>query len=187
MRDRRLLTRELLVCAALAAVQVLAFALLSPLMVTLGQSAPPLYAVAAGVHSVMPFLARLLTGTPGTASLTGLFTGVLATAFTPIGPLIVAPMVVAGVAFDVVLPWRRGSLPPVWRIALAATVAGVGLFVVSLPVFSSEHLTVPLLAATLLGRVAGELAAAACAVGLRAALVRRGIRRPAEGPPPPRA
>lgn len=173
---RRLHTRELLTCAALAAVQVLAFALLSPLMAALAPASPPLYALAAGIHSVMPFLARLLTATPGTATLTGLFTGLLATAFTPIGPLVIAPMVVAGLAFDLVLPWRRGPQPPLWRMALAAATAGAALFLVSLPVFSAEHLTVPVLAATLLGRVAGEVGAAACAVALRLALGRRGVR-----------
>lgn len=180
MHSRRLQTRELLICAALAAVQVLAFALLSPLMVTLGQAAPPLYALAAGVHSIMPFLARLLIGAPGTATLTGLFTGVLATVFTPIGPLIIAPMVAAGLAFDLALPWRRTTRPPWWRVALAAAAAGVALFVVSLPVFSAEHLTLPVLAATLLGRVAGEIIAAACALALRLALVRRGVSTKAD-------
>jgi hypothetical protein len=181
MRSGRLRTRELLVCAALAAIQVLAFAILSPLMVTLGQSSPPLYALAAGVHSIMPFLARLLTAAPGTATLTGLFTGVLATAFTPIGPLVIVPMLTAGLAFDLVLPWRRTARTPLWRVALAAGAAGIGLFAVSLPVFSAEHLAAPVLTATLLGRLAGELAAAACALPLRAALGRRGVRAAPDG------
>lgn len=178
---RRLQTRELLLCAALAAVQVLVFALLSPVMAALAPASPPLYALAAGVHSILPFLARLLTGTPGTATLTGLFTGLLASVFTPIGPLVLVPMVVAGLAFDLTLPWHRRLRPSMWRLALAAVTAGAALFLVSLPVFSAEHLTLPVLSATLAGRVAGEVAAAACAVGLQLALARRGVRSRADG------
>jgi hypothetical protein len=68
MADRRLPTRELLISGAFAAIQTVLFAAVVPVTTALAASAPPAYALVAGVHTLMPFLARLVTGLPGTGT-----------------------------------------------------------------------------------------------------------------------
>jgi hypothetical protein len=178
----RIPTKALLICGGFAAIQVLAFLVVVPFTTAAAVAAPPLYAVVAGVHSLMPFLARLVTGMQGTALITATVTALIVSAVTALGPLIILPMAVAGALFDVVL-WRAGRdgrLPRAgWTIGAAAA-AGVGLFLVSLPVFSAEHLTAWTLVLTLAGRLAGEIGAAlfAWAIARRLALtgVTRGFR-----------
>ena len=177
-RRLRLPTRALLVSAAFAALQTLLFFAIVPVTTMLAATAPPAYALVAGIHSLMPFLARLATGVPGTATITAVITGMLTAAVSPIGPLAAVPMVTAAVVFDAVMPWRtRGSRAPRWRVLLAASAAGMALFAVSLPVFSSEHLVAPILIATLVCRILGEAAAAAIALAFTAMLSRAGVVR----------
>ena len=90
----RIPTKALLVCAAFAAVQVLIFVLVVPVSTAAAVASPPLYAFIAGVHSLMPFLARLVTGVRGSATITAVATGVIASAVTPIGVLVIVPMAV---------------------------------------------------------------------------------------------
>jgi len=167
-------TRILLICAALAVIQLSTYVLLTPVTTALAAAAPPAYALIAGAHTVLPLTARLVTHRAGTATLTAAFTGIIAAALTPVGWLILVPALAAGAAFDLVMPWRarRGSG---WRVATAAIAAGVLLFLVSLPVFSSEHLTGGVLTATLVGRVVGELIAVAIASRLAWLLARAGV------------
>lgn len=174
----RLPTRALLVSAAFGALQSLVFFAVVPVTAVLAATAPPAYALAAGIHSLMPFLARLVTGVPGTATITAAITGLLTAAVSPIGPLAAVPMVTAAVVFDLAMPWRtRASRRSWWRVVLAASIAGIALFGVSLPVFSSEHLVAPILIATLVCRVVGEAAAAAIALAFTAMLSRAGVVR----------
>ncbi len=177
-------TRALLVAGAFAALQTLLFLAVVPLTTMLVVTAPPAYALIAGVHSLMPFLARLVTAVAGTAIVTAVITGLLTAAVSPVGPLAAVPMVTAAVVFDALMPWRTRRRPQWWRVLLAAAVAGVALFVVSLPVFSSEHLSAPILIATLVGRLLGEVAAAAAALAFTAMLSRAGVVR--RGTPSPR-
>lgn len=180
---RRLPTRALLVSAAFAALQTLVFFAVVPLTTMLAASAPPAYALAAGIHSLMPFLARLVTGVPGTATITAAITGLLTAAVSPIGPLAAVPMVTAAVVFDAAMPWRTGrGRSSRWRVVVAASAAGTALFAVSLPVFSSEHLVAPILVATLVCRIVGEAAAAAVALALTAMLSRAGVVRSVTSP-----
>lgn len=162
--------------AAFAALQALLFFAVVPVTTMLAAAAPPAYAFVAGVHSLMPFLARLVTGVPGTATITAVITGLLTAALSPIGPLAAVPMVIAGAVFDAVMPWRTNRVR-LRRVLVAAVAAGVALFIVSLPVFSSEHLVAPILLATLLCRVLGEAAAAVVAFVVTAMLARAGVVR----------
>jgi hypothetical protein len=176
-----------MICAALGAVQVVVFLSLSAVTPSLAATFPPAYAVVAGVHSVMLFLARRLTGVTGAATITALITGLLVFAFSVLGPLVLIPLLAAGLTFDAALAIsgrrsRRGGdaaepRTPEWHYVLAATAAGAVLFLVSLPVFSAEHLTAPLLIATFAGRVVGEVGAALVAGVLARALERAGVRR----------
>ena len=179
---RRLPTRAILICAAFAALQTLVFFVVVPLTTALAVTAPPAYAVVAGIHSLMPFTARLVTGVPGTATITALITGLLTAALSPIGLLAAVPMLTAGIIFDAALLRRRAAGPmPLWRVMIGAVAAGIALFFVALPVFSSEHLVAPILAATVVGRIVGETATALVAFALTRALARGGLVR--HGPP----
>jgi hypothetical protein len=84
-------------------------------------------------------------------------------------------MIVAGAVFDVALLRARARVPW-WRLALAGSAVGGALFVVSLPVFSSEHLAPPVLVATLACRIAAEVAVASIAFAVARLLVRAGVR-----------
>ncbi|MDQ0894177.1 hypothetical protein [Agromyces ramosus] len=174
-RRQTLSTRTLLICAAFGAVQALMVISLSPITPGIAALAPPVYALIAGFHSIMPFTARLMLGSFGTASLTGFFAGVIAGSFSVVGFLVIVPLTVGGLVFDTGL-WALGRWRPrVARIA-AAALAGVGLFAVSLPVFSPEHLTVTMVALTLLARVVSEIGAVLVAGLLAHRLTTSGIQ-----------
>ncbi|WP_136707100.1 hypothetical protein [Agromyces sp. H66] len=178
-RARGMRTRVLLVCAAFAVVQVLLNASLIPFAAGLAAASPPGYAVLAGLYSLMPFTARRFTDVGGAATLTALFSGLLVAAFSPIGVLMLVPLLFSAATFDGVL-WlgrsRSGSTPDSAWVFIAAAASAASLFLVSLPVFSTEHLTPVFLGLTALGRLAGQLAAAAVALGLVRQLARAGVR-----------
>ncbi|MFS0853395.1 hypothetical protein [Microbacterium sp. 179-I 3D4 NHS] len=171
-------TRVLLICAALAAVHLLAHLATVPLLTLLAPLSPPLYGLVAGVHSILPFLARRLTGVPGTALVTASIASVFVAATNAAGAIVVVPLVLAGALIDLVV-WRAdGSSRRVeLRYAAAAVVSGAALFAISLSVFSPEHLTPLLVIGTLAGRIAGELVAAGLSRLLAAALARAGVGR----------
>jgi hypothetical protein len=170
------------VCATLAAVHLLAHLATVPLLTLLAPLSPPLYGLVAALHSVMPFLARRLTGVPGTALLTAGIAAVFVAATNVAGAIVAVPLLLAGAIIDLVV-WRsdadsrRGEI----RYYAAAIVAGAALFAVSLSVFSPEHLTPVLLAATLATRIVGELLAAALSRALAVALIRAGVGRALRG------
>lgn len=167
-------TRVLLICAALAAVQALVSLAVSPVTPAIAAAAPPVYALVAAVHSIMPFLARMLTRAPWTATITAGVAGVLVWPFSAIGPLVVVALLAGAAAFDLAL--LGAGVPRRQRLVLAAVLAGVALFLISLPVFSPDHLTPIVLTATLAGRIAGELIALLAAGILASALGRAGMR-----------
>ncbi|MBT2484212.1 MULTISPECIES: ECF transporter S component [unclassified Microbacterium] len=174
---RSIRTSALLVSAAFGAIQALVFVAVVPLTSVLAVSSPPAYALVAGVHSLMPLLARVVTRAPGMATFTAFVTGLLTSAISPIGPLAAVPLLVAGIVFDLVLPWVRDRRVGPKRILLAGAIVGAVLFFVALPVFSPEHLVLPVLLATLLARIVGELAVAGVVIALRRLLVRAGAVR----------
>lgn len=181
-------TRILLICAALAAVHALLHLATVPLLTALAPLSPPLYGLLAGVHSLVPFLARRVTATLGTATITAGIASVFVSATSPSGLLVAIPLMIAGVTIDAVVgrsdragPSRRSEI----RYMLAAVVAGTLLFAVSLSVFSPEHLTPLLITSTLATRLVGELTAATVSMLLARALRRAGIgglRRPPDAP-----
>ena len=175
--SRRVPTSALLVSAALGAVQALVLLAVVPITSVLAATSPPAYAVVAGVHTALPFLARVVTRVPGMATLAAFVTGVLTVAVSPIGLLGVVPLVLGGVVLDLALPFRRDASVRPARVLLAGAVTGAVLFVVALPVFSPEHLVPPVLVATLLGRVVGELAVAGVVLAVRRLLRRAGVAR----------
>lgn len=178
----RLSTRVLLLCGAFAAVHMLLHLATVPALTLLAPFSPPLYGLVAGIHSVMPFLARRFTATPGTATITAGIAGVFVAIVSPLGFLVLVPLLVAGIVIDAVVSRvdRSGRVSPrvTVRYLLAAVLAGAALFAVSLSVFSPEHLTPFLLIATLGARVTGELFAVTLAGALVRALDRTGVRRP---------
>jgi len=180
---RRLSTRSLLIIAAFGALGALLLIVVAPVTALLAALFPPAYAVAAGMHSVLPFLARRLVGFTWTTTIDLALAGILAIGFTPLGVLIVIPLVLTGVGFDLTLLLllrRRGPLR-LWHQLVAALVTAVLLFLVSLPVFSPHDLTPLLLLLTLAGRVVGQLAAAGIAWAIGGRVLRAGIMRPSTG------
>ena len=180
---RTLSTRSLLIIAAFGALGALLLIVVAPMTALLAALFPPAYAVAAGMHSVLPFLARRLVGFTWTTTIDFALVGILAIGFTPLGVLIVIPLVLTGVGFDLTLLLllrRRGSLR-LWHQLAAALVTAVLLFLVSLPVFSPHDLTPLLLLLTLAGRVVGQLAAAGIAWAIGGRVLRAGIMRPSTG------
>ncbi|MGM1016995.1 MAG: hypothetical protein ACQEW8_05600 [Actinomycetota bacterium] len=180
----RLSTRVLLLCGAFAAVHMLLHLATVPVLTVLAPFSPPAYGLVAGVHGLMPFLARRFTATPGTATITAGIAGVFVALASPSGFLVLVPLLVAGIVIDAVV-WRvdhggRASRRVTVRYLLAAVLAGTALFAVSLSVFSPEHLTPLLLVSTLGARIAGELIAVTLAGVLVRALERAGVRRPGE-------
>jgi len=172
-------TRALLVCGALGSLHVLLHLATLPLLTALAPFSPPLYGLIAGVHGVMPFLARRLTRTPGTATITAAIAGVIVAVTSPAGLMLIVPLLITGVAIDVVT-WRVDRYAPDGRrvdirFVLAAALIGCVLFLLSLTVFSPEHLTPLVLGCTLTMRVAGEILAATIATVVTRALRRGGI------------
>lgn len=174
-------TRSLLIFGALAAVQVMLFLAAAPLLVSLPPISPPLYAVVAGVHSLMPFLARRIVPAFGAATLTGLIAGLVIAAISPIGLIVTFFIAVPCVVFDAVVslmgvpsegPWWRRELP----FVIAAAAAGAVVFAVGLPAFSPAHLVPPIVLGSLVGRIVGETCAALLTGRVAAALRRAGIR-----------
>lgn len=175
---RRLSTRVLLICGALAAVHLLLHFATLPALTALAPISPPIYGLIAGVHSLMPFLARRLTGVPGSAVLTSAIAALFVVVTNGAGLIAAVPVVLAGTVIDLVV-WRSsgsGRRSQI-RYLLAAVVAGAALFAVSLAVFSPEHLTPVLLFATLGTRVLGEVIAAVLSGLLASALMRAGVGR----------
>jgi hypothetical protein len=155
-------------------VQAAVYTAVAPMTPALAASMPPLYALVAGIHSVMPFLARLLLRSPWTATITAGVAGVLVWPFSAVGPLVLVVFLTGAIVFDVALP--RGDRVTRGRLVLAAALAAVALFLIALPVFSPQHLTAPFLLATLLGRLVGECAALGVAVAIARALRTAGVR-----------
>lgn len=181
-RDFAVPTRVLLICAALAGVHAVIHLLTLPLLSVLAPAAPPAYALVASLHSLMPFLARRVTGVPGTALITSGIAAVFVAATSSLGLIALVPLVLTGVVIDAVV-WTSGSdgVRREARFVVAGVAAAIGLWAVSLTVFSPDHLTATMLTATLAARVAGELAVVALSRAIAAALARAGVGR-ARGP-----
>ncbi|MBN9190591.1 MAG: hypothetical protein J0I78_07955 [Microbacterium sp.] len=176
-RRRRISTRSLLVCAGFGAIGALVLGVVSPATSALAAAFPPAYAFVAGIHSLLPFIARRALGFDWAATLVGVFMGVLSVGFTALGPLIVVPLVISGVSFDATLAVQRRRRPlRESDYFVAAAVSGVMLFVVSLPVMNPERIGIGLLVLTLLGRLTGQIAAAGVAALVTRRLNHAGIR-----------
>jgi len=174
-------TRVLLVCGALAAIQVGVYVGLSPLLVSLPALSPPLYAVVAGVHSTMIFLTPRVTGARWSATITALLAGLIIAAMSPIGLLVALMILIPGVLTDLALliPGSSSARAREVRYLAAALAVAVVLFAVSLPAFSAEHLTAGILVGAAAGRVVGETLAYLLARALAGGLARAGVRRTA--------
>jgi len=172
-------TRVLLTCAALAAVGVVVGVPLAPFVGGLAAASPPAYALLAGVYGVMPLIARRLTGVAGTTTLTTFLVGLVLAAISPIGFLVLVPLLASALSIDGTL-WVLARLRPAvasgtGRLLAAAGVSGVVLFAVSLPVFSPEDLAAPVLVATFCCRLIAQAAAAVVAIVVVALLRRAGV------------
>ncbi|SEI16467.1 MULTISPECIES: hypothetical protein [unclassified Leifsonia] len=184
----RLSTRALLIIAAFAALGALLLILIAPVTGLLAVLFPPAYAVAAGIHSVLPLLARRLVGFPWTTTIAFALVGILAIGFTPLGVLIVIPLVITGAGFDVtLLLLARRSEPRLRHFAVGALVSALLLFLVSLPVFSPRDLTPWIVLLALAGRIVGQLAAAGAAWAIGQRVLAAGILPAAAAAAPPAA
>jgi hypothetical protein len=174
-------TRTFLIIAAFGANGAILLAAIAPFTASLAAVSPPLYALVAGVHSVLPFTARRLLAFPAAATLVGLFVGVLAGPFSPIGLLVIVPLVSSGAAYDLTLAllrrWEPAGMAAEAPRLIAGAVSAGALFAVSLPVMSPEHLLPPVLLATLAARLAGQLLAVTVSGRLAILLRRAGIAR----------
>lgn len=179
MTTQRATTRTLLLVAAFGAIGAVLLALVAPMTSALAAAAPPAYAFVAGLHSLLPFLARRLLGFDWAATAVGAFAGILSVGSTPLGILIVAPLVVSGAAFDGValLLRRRRGVTGEPGYAVAALASAIALFLISLPVMSPEHLGPVVMTLTLAGRVGGQLGAWAVSAGVARRVRRAGILR----------
>lgn len=166
-------TRALLIAAAFAAVQAAIFLALLPVLSLTAPSMPPVYAVLAGVNTALPFLARVITRAPGTATITAGVTAILVVALSPLGLLSAVPLLTAGVVFDLVCGRSAVSTR---RLIVGGAAVAVALFLISLAVFSPEHLAPWMLAATLLGRLLGEGVVVVLVSATTRLLRRAGIR-----------
>lgn len=137
--------------------QAILFLALLPVLSAAASSMPPVYALLAGLNTVALFLARTITRAPGTATITAGITAALVVAASPLGLLSAVPLLTAGAVFDVIA-WK-GAVST-GRLFIGAGAVAITLFLISLAVFSAEHLTPEMLAATLAGRLLGEAAAA---------------------------
>lgn len=177
----RVPTVALLVCGALASVHVLLHLGTVGVLTFLAPVSPPLYGLVAGLHAVMPFLARRLTRLPGSATVTAVLAGVIVALSSSSGLLVLVPLVLTGVVIDAVVWTSDRENVPGWRAEtryfLAGALSGSVLFLVSLAVFSAEHLTLVLEIATLVTRILGEVGAAAISGLLARALRRAGVGR----------
>lgn len=178
---QRTATRTLLVLAAFAAVGAIVMAVASPLTSTLAATVPFVYAAVAGVHSLLPFLASRLLGFKWAATAVGVFVGALSVGSTPLGILIVIPLMITGVVFDsVMMLLERSRVRGELAYLVAGLATAIALFFVSLPVMSPEKLGPVVIGLTLIGRVVGQLVA----VVLSGVLARR-IQSAGILPPPP--
>ncbi|MEO7015799.1 MAG: hypothetical protein ABI130_01260 [Leifsonia sp.] len=179
-------TRALLLCQAFGALGALLLIVVAPFTSLVAVFSPPLYGLAAGMHSILPFFARRVLGFPFAATAVSASVGFLGGAFTPIGLLIMIPLTLSGFSYDLTLLVANRVVPVAptsrWRYPLAAAASAVALFLVSLPVMSPEHLTLPVQSATLGARLAGQLAASFLAGLLARRVGRAGIIGPVAAP-----
>jgi hypothetical protein len=179
---QRATTRTLLLIAVFGAIGAVLLALVAPATTALAVAAPPAYALVAGVHSLLPFLARRLLGFDWAATSVAAFVGLLSVGSTPLGVLIVVPLVVSGAVFDATaLLLRRRLRAGEAPFVVAALASAVALFLVSLPVMSPEHLGPVVMTLTLLGRIGGQLAAWAVSALVARRVLRAGILRDPAG------
>lgn len=165
--------------AAFGAIGALLLLAVTPITVLLAATFPPAYALAAGVHSILPYLARRLLALPFAATLVALIVGVLSSASTPLGVLVIVSLLAGALPFDVTLALFarvRGRLRR-FDWVLAAAASAVVLFLVSLPVFSPEHVTPFILIGAFVGRLLGQLGALGIAWLIAERVWRAGIRR----------
>ncbi|WP_285026064.1 hypothetical protein [Plantibacter sp. ME-Dv--P-122b] len=167
-------TTTLLRCAAFGAVGALVLLLVSPLTSTAAVLNPVLYAAIAAVTMVMPMLARRWTGTPGATVLTAAVTGVLALAFTALGPAIIVALVVPAAAIDLVLARRRDPGRVVTWLAAAA--GGVAIWALSFAVISPGLVSPVLVMVLLAVRVVSYVLAMELAGLVARRLRRSGVR-----------
>lgn len=177
----------LLTCAALAVAQSLLLIACLPALGVLAPASPPLYAVAAGVYTIMPFLARRATEAFGSATITAAMAGVMVAAVSPIGfvaaALMVVPSVIVDMTVSIMAPSGVSARRRESAYLVAAVAAAAVLFAVSLLAFSAEHLVPVVMIGALVGRVVGEVAMAVLSRLLFVRLRRAGVL----GEPRPRA
>lgn len=176
-------TKAYLQIAAFAAVQAVIIIALAPLTPHIAAWFPPAYALVAFVQTLLIFTARRFTGIRWGATLAAGLTAAVCGPFTAIGWLLAVPLMAAGALFDVVVAVadRRG-----WNAHTDSIVAGVlvgaGLFVLSLPVMSLDHLGPLVVILTLVARIVASWAGAFLSARLVDRLEHVGVSRARRAP-----
>lgn len=191
LRSSTLSTRVLLICGTLASVHALLHFATVAWLTLLAPASPPLYALVASVHGLTPFLARRITRAPGSATITAGIAGVIVSATSPSGLILLVPLLATGLTIDLVVgrsdTYSSFARRSERRFVLAAALLGVILFALSLIVFSPEHVTPALLVGTFISRILGEVVVAVASGYIARALYRAGVgRSQVESHPPPR-
>lgn len=151
-------TRRHLRIAAFGAVATLVVIVTGPLNTALALANPLLYAATATVSLFIPMVTRLWSETAFSASFCALLAGVIAAPFSALGFLLPIALVVPALCFDAAL-WRSRG-PSVPRLALAAGIAGLAVWAISLPVIDSGLLSAGFILALACIRVASYVAGA---------------------------
>ena len=145
---RPLSTRDLLVCAVLGVLTAGMMAALAVPLAATAAASPPLYALLGGYSAIAPLLAlRLVRGT-GAATIVAAVCSIIAWPFSPLGLLVAVAQLVPAVVIDLLYAAAR-RLGPAASSWVATAGGAVAVFVLSLAVFSPDHLTPALLALTL--------------------------------------
>ncbi|WP_223627212.1 hypothetical protein [Microbacterium sp. EST19A] len=153
-RGGAIATKAYLQIAAFSGVQAVIVVALAPLTPHIAATFPPAYALVAFAQTLMIFTARRFTGVRWSATLAAGLTALICGPFTAIGWLLAVPLLTAGSIFDGIVFWSQKRHWPLRRENLVAGIAvGLGLFIVSLPVMSLEHLSPFILVNTLAARV----------------------------------
>lgn len=166
-------TRRYLTCGGLAAVQAVIILASTPLTIAAANLAPPVYALLSVLSVLLIHLAPRVVGLGSAATLTAALTALVIVPFSAIGFLAAVPLIVQGGVIDLTLrvtKRRRAA-----HFALAGVFASTAAFLVSLPVFSADHLVPVILVATLGARIVAGVTASLVAGWIARALRAAGV------------
>lgn len=166
-------TRRLLQLAAFGSASALVVLLLTPFNTSLALLNPLVYAVTASLTLLLPFTARIWSGSPGAATGCAVLAGLLVAPVSALGFLLPLALAAPALCFDLVL-WNR-TTPRRARLLAAAATAGAAIWALSLPVIDPALLSGWFIAVLAALRLLSFAAMLLLARHLAAHLVRVGV------------